>query len=246
MMSQTRPLVSIVVPCYNEASYIGRLLSALVEQTYPNLEVIISDAESNDETSDVVEHYIKKLNLHVVHSPPGGPGRQRNIGANKARGEWLLFLDADVDIDDKNFVKTLLFNTTQAGWKTSTARLTLTAGSLKEKVGTLLDYHYIKLLRHTKHPVAPGWCILTRRDIFLQNKGFNEKIFFGEDYDYVSRVGKYGFGFGKGTYYYIDLRRVHEEGFSYVYKGVMNEIYRHTHGYNLEKSPYAYRYGKHK
>jgi GT2 family glycosyltransferase len=117
--------------------------------------------------------------------------------------------------------------------------------SLLERFGTAVDYHYIKLLRGTKHPVAPGWCILTCREIFEQSKGFNEKIQFGEDYDYVSRVGHYGFGFVDQTSYFIDLRRVHEEGFKYVYKGIANEVYRHTHKYNLEANRYGYNFGKH-
>jgi GT2 family glycosyltransferase len=109
-----------------------------------------------------------------------------------------------------------------------------------------MDYHYMKLLSHTKHPVAPGWCILTDRQIFENNNGFNEKIYFGEDYDYVSRVGLHGFGFVDDIRYYIDLRRVHEEGLRFLYKCVANEVYRHTHGYDLEKSPYCYKFGDHK
>src|SRR5690606_24070347 len=98
----------------------------------------------------------------------------------------------------------------------------------------------------TKHPVAPGWCILTRRELFEANDGFNEKIHFGEDYDYVTRVGKHGFGFVEETDYYVDLRRPREEGWRLTVKAVANEIYRHTHGYNLENNPHKYEFGKHK
>lgn len=118
--------------------------------------------------------------------------------------------------------------------------------SIRNRLGTATFYRYQKLLAHTKHPVAQGYCILTKRSVFEENKGFNEKIRLGEDNDYVSRVGrKYGFGFTDKTHYYVDLRRTHKEGFKYAYKAMANEIYRHTHGYDLEKNRYAYDFGKH-
>jgi GT2 family glycosyltransferase len=118
--------------------------------------------------------------------------------------------------------------------------------SVFERFGTWANYKYTKLLQNTKHPVAAGWCILTRRDVFEKHKGFNEKIQFGEDYDYVSRSSRGAFGFTENTYYYMDLRRARAEGIRFAIKGVANEIYRHTHGYNLEKNPIKYEFGKHK
>ena len=118
--------------------------------------------------------------------------------------------------------------------------------SIVEGMGTYVNYQYTKLLSHTKHPVSAGWCIFTRRDLFEKHKGFNEKIQFGEDYDYITRVGKYGFGYIEETYYYLDLRRPRAEGLRFVVKGILNEVYRHTHGYNMEKNPIRYEFGKHK
>ena len=239
------PLVSVVIPCYNEASYIDRLLAALSQQNYPNFEVIVSDAESKDGTSEVVQQFSKQLRIMFTESPPKGPAAGRNVGAKFAKGEWLLFLDADDDIDDPNFISQLIQTCQKNGWQTASSKIKLRRASLFEKIGTRLNYNYVKFLRHTKHPVAPGWCILTRRELFEQNGGFNEKVQFGEDYDYVSRVGKAGFGFVESTYYYLDLRRPRQEGLSFVYKGIANEVYRHTHRYNLEKNPIKYEFGKH-
>lgn len=131
-------------------------------------------------------------------------------------------------------------------WQTATAKQKHHDPTIVETIGSFLNYNYTKLLTHTKHPVAPGWCIMTKRTLFDENKGFNEKIQFGEDYDYVSRVGKHGFGFVESTYYYVDSRRSRQEGIPFFIKGVKNEFYRHTHGYNLEANPYSYEFGKHK
>ncbi len=244
-MKITLPLVSVVIPCFNEEAYIGALLKGLSEQTYPKLEIIISDARSTDQSIAVIKQF-NSLDLKIVSSDPKGPAYQRNFGAKAATGEWLLFIDADITLDDKNFVKTLVNGAIRNDWETATTKLLAKDASVSERIGTALDYYYLRLLSHTKHPVAPGWCILTKKTLFDKNKGFNEKIFFGEDYDYVSRVAKNNFGFVKDTHYLINLRRVHEDGLKFLYKCIANEVYRHTHGYNLEKSPYSYIFGKHK
>jgi glycosyltransferase involved in cell wall biosynthesis len=241
------PELSVVIPAYNEATYIDRLLEALARQNFKNFEVIVSDANSEDNTDKVVAEFKKGLDINIVQSPPLGPAHGRNIGAKKASGDWLLFLDADDDFDDPDFLNTLLEQTNKSGWQTSSAKIKVKEGSLINKFGmSKLNYGYLKLLSHTKHPVAPGYCILTRRSLFESLGGFNEKIQFGEDYDYVSRASKAGFGFVEQTYFYVDLRRAETEGIRLTIKGIANEIYRHTHGYNLEKNPIKYEFGKHK
>ncbi len=241
------PEVSVVIPAYKEATYIDRLLEALTKQKDVNFEVIVSDAESADGTKEVVDSFRDKLDVKFFEAPPNGPAYGRNQGAKQARGGWLLFLDADDDFDDSGFIATLVKKSRQNNWQTATAKIKVKEGAFFNRFGMAhLNYNYLKLLSHTKHPVAPGYCILTKRALFESLDGFNEKIHFGEDYDYVTRASKEGFGFIEETYYYVDLRRTETEGFKLTLKGIGNEIYRHTHGYNLEKNPIKYEFGKHK
>jgi glycosyltransferase involved in cell wall biosynthesis len=243
-MAKDSPIISVVIPSYNEATYIDRLLEDLARQNYKDFEVIVSDAQSKDGTKKVVESFAKKLNVLLVESPPKGPGAGRNRGAEAARGDWLLFLDADDDIDDPNFLSTLLEKTLERGWNTSSARMTVN-NKWHFRLGIWIFYHHQKRLAHTSKPVAQGYCILTNRKIFEKHRGFNEKIRLGEDNDYVTRVGKHGFGFVDETYYYVDLRRNKSGGIGYAYKAIANEIYR-MRGGDLEKNRYAYEFGKHK
>jgi glycosyltransferase involved in cell wall biosynthesis len=241
------PAVSVVIPAYNEATYIDRLLEALSKQGFEDFEVIVSDAESKDGTKEVIDSFKGRLDIKFIEAPPKGPAFGRNQGAKHARGEWLLFLDADNDIDDPYFIKTLLNETKRHGWQTSSAKIKVKEGAFFNRFGMAhLNYSYLKLLSHTKHPVAPGYCILTKQGLFEALNGFNEKIQFGEDYDYVTRASKQGFGFVEKTYYYVDLRRTETDGLKLTLKGVANEIYRHTHGYNLENNPIKYEFGRHK
>ena len=241
-----QPEISVIIPSYNDATYISRLLEALSKQNYENFEVIVSDAKSNDGIDKVVKDFNDKLDIKLIENPPKGPAAGRNEGASIARGSWLLFLDADDDIDDVNFIAILLGEAKSNNWKTASTIMKVREASAFERFGTWANYKYTKMLEHTKHPVAAGWCILTRREVFEKNKGFNEKIQFGEDYDYVRRSSRGAFGFTEKTFYYMDLRRARAEGIKFVIKGLANEIYRHTHSYNLEKNPIKYEFGKHK
>jgi glycosyltransferase involved in cell wall biosynthesis len=241
-----KPEVSVIIPAYNEATYIDRLLKALSKQNFENFEVIVSDAQSKDGTDKVVDSFKKKLNIKFLEAPPKGPAYGRNQGAKAAQGEWLLFLDADDDLEEPDFIATLVNRAKSNNWATASAKVVVRNASLAERFGNWANYQYIKLLAHTKHPVAPGWCILTKRKTFEEANGYNEKIQFGEDYDYVSRVGSQGFGFVDSAHYVMDLRRARQEGIGFAIKGIKNEIYRHTHGYNLENNPNQYKFGHHK
>ena len=235
------PKVSVVIPAYNEATYIDRLLEALTKQNFKNFEVIISDAQSKDGTEKVVNSFKEKLKVKFIEAPPKGPAFGRNQGAKQAKGEWLLFLDADDDIDDANFIDILISKAEAKGWMTASTKM-----KFRNKHGLWVLYYYQKLLAHTKRPVASGYCILTKRSLFQKSGGFNEKIKFGEDYEYVSRVGGNGFGFVDDTYFYMDPRRNDSEGLKLLYNGTLNEVHRLLFGYKkLEENSIKYEFGKH-
>jgi len=237
------PLISVVIPAYNEATYIDRLLEALSKQNFEDFEVIVSDAQSKDGTKEVADSFKDKLDIKFVEAPPLGPAHGRNIGAAKAKGEWLLFLDADVDVRDAGFMNKMLAKTTEKGWNTSSAQLKVER-SLLGKIGH--SQGYMNLAAHTKHPIFQGYCMFTKKQLFEKLNGFNEKIKYGEDNDYATRSAPYGFGFVKKTYYYVDPRRYEQEGWRLLFKNISHEIYRLTHGFSFENNRQTYEFGKHK
>src|SRR5213593_4817996 len=96
------PSLSIVVPARDEAASIGRALGSLLAQDYPDLEVIAVDDRSADGTGDVLRDLAARdsrlLAVRVDDLPAGWLGKNHALwrGAERARGEWLLFTDADV------------------------------------------------------------------------------------------------------------------------------------------------------
>lgn len=236
--------VSVVIPAYNEATYIDRLLEALSKQNFKNFEVIVSDAKSKDGTKDVVKSFKRKLDIKFIEAPPLGPAHGRNQGAKKAKGEWLLFLDADIDIEDPDFIGKLIGGAEEKNWNTCSGQLKVSGHSLLAKLGH--SQRYMNFMAHTKHPIAQGYCIMTGRQVFEDNNGFNEKLHYGEDNDYIMRVARYGFGFIKNAEYIVDPRRYQQEGWGLLFKNMNHELYRLTHGFSFEKNKATYEFGKHK
>lgn len=87
------PLVSVIVPNYNYARALRLCLTALRAQTYPNLEIIVVDDQSTDDSVAVAESF----GVRVLRTPEnGGPAVARNLGAAHASGDILFFVDSDV------------------------------------------------------------------------------------------------------------------------------------------------------
>ena len=86
--------VSIVIPLYNKAPYVGRALDSIAGQTFSDFEVIVVDDGSTDDGPAVVQNY-PGLRIQMSSQSNTGPGPARNTGAAKARGELIAFLDAD-------------------------------------------------------------------------------------------------------------------------------------------------------
>src|SRR5438105_9910665 len=98
----TLPRLSVVVPARDEGATIARAVGSLLEQDYPEIEVIVVDDRSSDATGEVLRELAAKdrrlLVLHVDELPAGWLGKNHALwlGAARASGEWLLFTDADV------------------------------------------------------------------------------------------------------------------------------------------------------
>lgn len=98
------PRVSVLIPARNEEENIGNCLNSLFKQDFPNLEIIVIDDQSTDGTARIVEEFQEKSkSVKLIRGkklPPGWIGKNYALcqGVQKARGEYLLFLDADVMI----------------------------------------------------------------------------------------------------------------------------------------------------
>ena len=91
-----KPLVSVIVPVFNAGDHLNTCLDSIVTQTYDNLEIIIINDGSTDMSPEVCDHYEKNdSRITVIHKDNRGVSSARNVGLEKARGDYISFVDSD-------------------------------------------------------------------------------------------------------------------------------------------------------
>lgn len=180
--------ISIVIPTYNEAIYLPKLLFALQHQSRQPDEMIVADAGSTDNTVQIA----RAAGCRVVAG--GRPARGRNAGAAVSSGDLLVFLDADV-IPPNEFIQT----TSDEFEKRRLDAATCLVKPISRKVSDEILHQVSNVFLLATSPVNPhagGFCIFSRREAHEAIHGFDETLYLSEDHDYVRRVASHGGRFG--------------------------------------------------
>lgn len=167
-MSEQTPTVSFVVPALDEAAYLPESLDAIESQhtDVPYELVVVVDERSTDGTHEIAVEFARTATIpvEVVETSGGyGPGFSRNVGAERARGDWLTFIDADTVVRDDYVQKMVTFvreNDLVAA--SSNCRLYGNPGWRERFVEWGMNNACLK----PKRPLLPGFNIFTRADAF--------------------------------------------------------------------------------
>lgn len=92
MTISAQPLVSIVIPCYNQGRFLAEAIESAQRQTHPHIEIVVVDDGSTDQTATITQRYSA---VTCVAQSNAGAAAARNAGLEKSRGEHVIFLDAD-------------------------------------------------------------------------------------------------------------------------------------------------------
>lgn len=118
------PLISIIVPVYNSAQYLETCVRSILMQTYKNIEVVLVDDGSSDQSGALCDQYARKdERVVVVHQSNHGSSAARNTGLQKASGEWIGWVDSDDWIDPNMYEELICFcreadvKIAVSGWK---------------------------------------------------------------------------------------------------------------------------------
>ena len=100
--------ISVIVPVYKTEEYLKRCVDSILASTYENLEVILVDDGSPDNSGKICDEYAQKdSRIKVIHKENGGAADSRNVGTSQASGEYVVYIDSDDFIEDKGFFEEL-------------------------------------------------------------------------------------------------------------------------------------------
>lgn len=121
-MSNSTPLVSIIVPVYNAENYLRYCVNSILQQSYTNLEVILVDDGAKDSSPQICDEFAAQDNrVTVIHQENGGIAKAQNAGLDATHGEYIAFADND-DILDRHNIEYLLHALQNTGADMSKAR----------------------------------------------------------------------------------------------------------------------------
>ncbi|SFC74087.1 Glycosyltransferase involved in cell wall bisynthesis [Zunongwangia mangrovi] len=188
------PLVSIIIPTYNRAHFIGETLESVIAQTYQNWECIVVDDDSNDYTDELMEFYCEKdtrIKYHHRSShKPKGANACRNYGFDLSKGDLLIFLDSD-DFLEKQCIqlrKNKLIESKLDFVCTDTARLVSDFNNKFPINDTLSKLeHCLYLFASYNFPWWSTLSVMWSRRVIHENR-FNEKLARFQDVEIYIRI----------------------------------------------------------
>ncbi len=198
-------MFSIIIPTLNEEKYLPLLLESIKKQNFNDYEIIVADNNSTDKTVEIAKNYGCRI------SSGGLPGKARNEGAKIARGDLFLFLDADVILPESTLFK-FLKEFEEKKLDVASCLVTPKKKSFLSFIVYNVVYNLTILLLEKIRPSAMNFMMI-KKTIHEKIGGFDEKIKFGEDVDYVVRASKFGkFAFLRSSKILVSIRRFQEEG----------------------------------
>ena len=192
-MSQKTRLVSIIIPAYNAAPFIAETIQSLCNQTYTHWEAIIVNDGSTDNTATICESFIDKR-VSTIHQSNTGVATARNNGLALAKGDYIVFFDAD-DLMAPDFLKArleVLKNNPELGY----------AGGLVEtfpvketqKIAAAADPENEILFFNPGYVTIPSNYVFKKEVLIKNNLSFNKELSSTADRFFVLEVSKFAKG----------------------------------------------------
>jgi len=183
-------MISVIIPVYNVENYLHKCINSVLAQTYKNIEVLLINDGSTDNSPMICEQFAKEnKKVKVFHKENGGVSSARNLGLKKAMGDYIGFVDADDWIEPEMYEQMrgkliqenaqicIISNYVRGNKKFSNCNIVENSISREEGVKAILDYNFPSSL----------WTSLYKSNI-LNNLYLNEKIHHLEDFEFQIRA----------------------------------------------------------
>jgi glycosyltransferase involved in cell wall biosynthesis len=187
------PKVSVIIPTHNRAELLRGAIQSVLDQTYRDFEIIVVDDASTDHTPEVVRNFADERIRYVRNATNRGEGGARNVGLERARGEFIALLDDDDEWLPEKLelqVKVLESSTLQVGAVyTAVSTVDTVTGKSWESAFAARRGNVVEAL------LANNWItpssMLLRKECFQKAGRFEEGMRFGADYDMWLRVARH-------------------------------------------------------
>lgn len=203
--------ISIIVAIFNRKEELTELLNSLSEQTDKDFEVIVVDDGSSVDLLPVVEDFQSRLDIQYFKKENSGPGLSRNYGAERAKNEWLVFLDSDVEVETdyiQSIKRNLLKNPTDAfgGADKADEGFSPLQKAISYSMTSVLTTGGIRGSKKSVSKFQPrSFNMGVNRCVFLEVGGFSE-MRIGEDPDLSMTLWEKGYT----TQFYEDIAVYHK------------------------------------
>ena len=230
-------IYSIIIPTYNEEEYLPVLLESIKEQDFDDYEVIVADANSTDRTREIAEEY----GCIVVDG--GLPGVGRNNGAKVAKGEYLLFLDSDLQLTE-DYLRDVLYEFQIENVGIAITQMKPLSNKVQDKIFHDFANYFMISVEKIKPHGAGCYGIIAKRELHEKCGGFDESLTFGEDTDYIERLAKEErFKVLRNAKIGVSTRRLEEEGITTLIQQYGKSTVNDFLGRRSEASDLNYNFG---
>jgi len=237
-MQSADNLLTIVIPCKNEVNFLPQLLKSLTMQDYQHITsvpIFIADNKSTDGTLDEIKKMSNQLTIKVV--PGGMPSIGRNTGAKLTTSKYLLFIDADMVLDDQGLIRKTVEAMEKNNWHCATTNIKCLNNDWRANLLFAIS-NIAQWGSKFLSPYSSGMFMAFDRKIFFQLGGFNEKAIYAEDYELTKKVKVGKFGIVRG-HILTSNRRFKKMGYSTIIKMFLNTILHSNDKKTFEKD-YGY------
>jgi glycosyltransferase involved in cell wall biosynthesis len=213
-------MLSIIIPTLNEEKNLPKTLEGIKNQTYADYEIIVADKDSQDKTREIAAGYGCRI------TGGGLPAVGRNKGASIAKGDYLLFLDADIEIKDPRFLEKMMVHAKEHNVLVGTSKGLPSDGKFIDSVLHGIANAYMLAVQYVK-PHAWGPCILVTKDIFDRTSGFDVSKHPVDDNEFVHRASQLGKFRVFPLSFYVSVRKFAKDGrLTHGYRNARAAVYK--------------------
>lgn len=204
-MNVSNPLVSIIIPTYNRSKYVGRAIASAQNQLYKNIEIIVIDDGSTDNTAEIIQQF---ENVHYYYKNNGRQASARNAGLKIAKGDFICTLDSDdywhpnflsesisqIVAHDLDFVFSNSYKENEKSNKKNllgilnyyqVLKMYFESEKYLHQRWILFEYEEIRKI-YTETCIAPSSSLVFKKDAIVGN--WDERILVADDWEFVMRI----------------------------------------------------------